>query len=103
MKLPLIVRRRTGRENDPFLGLQIGDRAGCSISGFSGIVTARVEYIDGCNQVLLQPSCDESGNYREARWFDVERVQLQEPGAVSFRGTKTGGELPLPSRPEAPK
>ncbi|HWA22287.1 MAG TPA: hypothetical protein VG735_07835 [Caulobacterales bacterium] len=36
----------------------IGKTITDSITGFCGVVIGRVEYITGCNQLLVQPPCD---------------------------------------------
>ena len=43
------------------------------ITGFSGVVTGRAEYLTGCRQYLLQAkSKDHKGG--EAIWFDEDRL-----------------------------
>jgi hypothetical protein len=57
------------------LGVTIED----SITGFTGIVTARCEYITGCHQLLVQPRVKNNGDFVESRWFDEDRCK-QLPG-----------------------
>ena len=45
------------------------------ITGFQGVATGISSYISGCTQVLLAPPIDDSGNLREAQWFDIQRLQ----------------------------
>lgn len=89
------VKRRAGA-NDPFRGLAMGDLARETLSGFSGVVSGRVEHIAGCNQVLLQPEVGADGAWRDAIWFDVERVSVIERGYSAIEGRSTGGEIPTP-------
>jgi hypothetical protein len=54
------------------LGLKVRDR----ITGFEGMVTGRVQYITGCNQLLVQPPVKKKGGtFEEARWFDEDRME----------------------------
>jgi len=55
-------------------GIKMGDRVKDSISGFSGIVIGRAEYLYGCVQILVQPeSLQEGGEPCESRWMDEQR------------------------------
>lgn len=89
------VKRRAG-DSDPFRGLAMGDLARETLSGFSGVVSGRVEHIAGCNQVLLQPEVGADGAWRDSIWFDVERVEVIERGYSAIEGRPTGGEIPTP-------
>lgn len=51
------------------LGTTVVDK----ITGFRGVVTGRVEYISGCNQLLVTPKSDKDGALNEAQWFDEQR------------------------------
>jgi hypothetical protein len=46
------------------------------VTGFVGVAVGHVEYITGCDQLLLVPSVDESGKLRESNWFDTQRCEL---------------------------
>ncbi len=65
-----------------------GVKAHDSITGFQGIVTGHCSYIDGTTQVRLTPRVDNSGNLREAQWFDQERILFGDDSTgeqVGFR------------------
>lgn len=47
-----------------------------SVTGFEGVATGHVEYITGCDQLLLVPSVDENGKLRDSNWFDTQRCVL---------------------------
>jgi hypothetical protein len=53
------------------LGMTVRD----SISGFEGIVTGRVEYITGCNQVLVCPKSKDN-KPAESSGFDEDRIEI---------------------------
>lgn len=46
------------------------------VTGFTGVATGAVQYITGCNQVLLVPKVDEQGKLRDSQWFDEQRLEL---------------------------
>lgn len=52
------------------LGTEVTDQ----ITGFKGMVTARCQYITGCNQYLVQPKVKKAGDFVESQWFDEDRV-----------------------------
>lgn len=45
------------------------------VTGFQGIAIGRVEYVSGCNQVLVQPVVI-NGEWKDSHWFDEERLIL---------------------------
>lgn len=55
-----------GKQN---LGLTVYDR----ITGFTGVITAHVTFITGCDQYCVQPPVKD-GAYVEGRYIDVHRV-----------------------------
>jgi len=68
------------------------------ISGFEGVVTAKCEYMTGCDQVVLKPrGLNEDGTERKGVWFDVEQVErvgddiLVLPNAAVQQREQRGG------------
>lgn len=59
----------------------LGCEASDEITGFTGVVTGRIEYLYGCNQWGLTPKCakptDQPG---DTRWFDEGRVRWTAQG-----------------------
>ncbi len=56
----------------PSIGKQATDR----ITGFWGTVTGYVQYITGCNQLLVSPRVRPDGNLDEPRWIDEQRLEI---------------------------
>lgn len=77
------------------LGFTLRDK----VTGFTGVATGHVEYITGCNQVLLVPKVDADGKLRESNWFDVQRCELLP---AEDQVTVDNGRTPGPDK-EAPK
>ena len=74
------------------LGMKVRD----VVSGFEGIATGRVEYINGCKQFLITPRVDKDGKYMEAQWVDQQRVEILDSEPVvkvsdSLAGGPSGG------------
>ncbi len=78
--------------------IQLGAHVRDKVTGFSGHVTGRAEYITGCAQVLVQPQVKESGEFVEARWFDETRLSVTEaaPVAIDDLQHDTGADAPAP-------
>jgi hypothetical protein len=67
------------------------------ITGFVGVAVARVEYISGCNQLLLSPkSIDNKAN--DAHWFDEQRCEVESTTArvVLVNGDTPGFDAAAP-------
>ena len=68
------------------------------ITGFTGVVIGRTEYLNGCVRVGVQPrKLDKDGKVKEIEWIDERQVEVL---AATFRGQPiepTGGPQPRPS------
>lgn len=77
--------------------LNLRDRVKDQITGFSGVVTGRCEYITGCTQLLVQPPVKDNGDFVESRWVDEDRLALAgEP--IEFTVKTAGPDKPAPKR-----
>lgn len=73
--------------------VKLGTKYKDSISGFSGIATARTTYMYGCVRVCLSPTkTDKEGHLLEDFWLD-------EPQLKDMRGRKVQSELDPPAGP----
>lgn len=50
------------------LGFKFKDR----VTGFEGVATGRIEYMTGCNQLLLVPAAKD-GEWKDGHWVDEQR------------------------------
>lgn len=62
--------------------IKLGCTAEDKVTGFRGVVTGRVEYLTGCNQVLLTPKVDKDGKSVDGAWFDEQRVTVDRETSV---------------------
>ena len=61
--------------------IQIGRKVRCRVTGFTGVVTARCEYLDQSPQVLIQPQASSDkdfSEYLDPEWVVEARVVIQE-------------------------
>jgi hypothetical protein len=78
---------------------KIGDIAKDNITGFSGLIDAKIEYLTGCTQFRLQPRELKDSKIQECVWFDENRLTTTEAGVLPRQVTDLGGPAPvLPAR-----
>lgn len=60
-------------------GLKLGDKARDKISGFTGVVVAMTEWLNGCLRITIQPQELKDGKPIENHTFDAEQIEIVEP------------------------
>lgn len=81
--------------------INLGDKAKDTITGLTGTVVSRHEYLNGCVRLALQPAELKDGKPVDSSVFDIQQIELIEaakPRAVD----PTGGPRDEPSRPSIP-
>ena len=63
----------------------------CRVTGFEGIATARVEYLNGCVQYCLKPKSTD-GKMPEGEYIDIGQLEVAGDG-ISLFVDPTGGEM----------
>lgn len=77
--------------------VHIGDRVTDTINHFSGLVTGRTEYLNGCRQFLVKPEkLDKNGKVNDGMWIDEQNLKVVDsqvlpdpflvPGAAAVAG-----------------
>jgi len=71
--------------------IKLGQKAKDKVTGFEGIIIARIEYLFGCNQYGLAPEAKDGKT--ETCWFDEGRITVLGNGILpeEVTGTKPGG------------
>lgn len=78
--------------------LNLGDKVKDKITGFTGIVTARLEYLNGCLRMQVTPDkLDKDGEMRDGMVLDVEQLVLIKAG-VHEPAPPGGGPMDDPVR-----
>ena len=75
--------------------IELGQKVKDNITGFEGLVVARIEYLNGCIQFQVQPSKLKDGKPLEAEWIDEQRLTTK--GKAERGGS--GDIPPLFSKP----
>lgn len=70
------------------------------VTGFTGILYGRTEYMSGCTQVLLLPQgVTAEGKRKDGDWFDEQRIELVGQERIELdNGTTPGGEKTAPTK-----
>jgi hypothetical protein len=79
------------------LGQKVIDR----ITGFTGTVTGKCEYISGCSQVLVAPRVGDDGAFKDSQWFDQQRLvpDATDTDLITLdNGPTPGADKPAPRR-----
>ena len=62
--------------------IKLGVLAKDKITGFEGIITAKIEYLTGCDQYCLSPKIDKDGKIPEGAYFDGARLEFVSSGIM---------------------
>lgn len=82
----------------------LGDLARDTVTGFTGIVVCRTEWLNGCWRTTLQPrGVTADGKTYPSETFDEFQLEVVEPRRFALGSKETGGPRPEPQRPVAPR
>jgi len=70
--------------------MKLGQKLRDKVSGFEGIATSRIEYLNGCVQFCLKPKSTD-GKMPEGEYIDIQQLEVVDDG-LSIKPKKTGGE-----------
>ena len=77
--------------------LKLGQEAKDKITGFKGILTARHQYITGCDQYAITPIKEKGKDLGDVYSFDEGRIEITGPG-INEKAVQTktkGGPQPV--------
>lgn len=69
----------------------LGKKLRCKVTGFTGIATAEVKYINGCTQYCVVPKVGKDNKRPDGEYIDIQQLEVVGDG-VSIIPTDTGGE-----------
>ena len=77
---------------------KLGDTLRDTVTGFTGVATSRVEYLNGCVQFCIKPQVDKDGKMVDGEYVDDGQLEVVVGiGAGtddSFPLKETGGLMP---------
>lgn len=68
-------------------GVEVKDK----VTGFTGKITGRVEYLTGCNQYIVQPPIKNDGEFTSGIWLDEHRLEQIGTAKIVLDEAKTKG------------
>lgn len=72
--------------------LKLGTKVKDIVTGVSGILTSRHEYLNGCVRYALHPGTDKDGKIMEEVVFDQAQLELIDEGvSEKIKPSQTGG------------
>ena len=71
--------------------ITLGDLVKDSVTGFTGIVVARTEWLHGCVRMSVQPQKLVDGKIVDTATFDVPQLILLKSASVKNGSSKNGG------------
>jgi len=73
--------------------INLGDKVKDTVTGFTGIAVARVNWLHGCDRIIIQPiGTDKDGKIFESQHFDEPQVIVIKAKAKKEGGHSTGGD-----------
>ena len=77
----------------------LGKKGKDKITGFTGILTARCEFLTGCNRYCIQPQELKDGKPIDSIYFDEAQIEILSDGISEkeVQGEKKGACSPNPS------
>lgn len=79
--------------------VSLGSKARDKITGLTGIVIARTEWLNGCRRITIQPQELKDGKPIDSCCFDEQQIEVLEESTMMAPATQPGGPMPSPSRP----
>lgn len=77
-------------------GIKIGDKVKDRVTGLTGIVVARTDWLNGCVRMVVQPQELKDHKPVEASSFDIEELILLEADALAPKPAERATNGPMP-------
>ncbi|HED05845.1 MAG TPA: hypothetical protein ENI61_04080 [Ignavibacteria bacterium] len=71
--------------------IKLGDKVRDKISGFTGIVVAKSEFLNGCIQCDIMPKCKTKDKMPEAQGIDIQSLEVIKNKPKKIKKSSTGG------------
>ena len=72
--------------------IKLGDKVVDKVTGFEGIATSKIEFLNGCIQYAVQPKgITSEGKMKEVEYIDGQQLEVIAPPKPKVKKSKTGG------------
>lgn len=79
---------------------KIGDEVRDGVTGFTGTVVARTEWLNGCIRLTVQPGkLNKEGGVKATETFDIEQLIVTKAGKHAPKPAERRTNGPMPSTP----
>ena len=75
------------------MGIKLGDKVRCKVTGFTGIAVARTEFLNGCIQFNVLPKADKKTKMPEEIGIDEGSLELVNKPKKKVIKRDTGGAM----------
>ena len=72
---------------------KLGDKVRDKISGLEGIITSKIEFLNGCIQYGIQPPVSENGDMREVEYIDEGQLERIKEKTTIIKQENVGGGI----------
>ena len=73
--------------------IELGNKVKDTVTGYEGIATARIEYLNGCIQYCVKPKIGKDGKMPEGEYIDEGELKDLGKG-IKAAPKETGGDMP---------
>lgn len=70
--------------------IKLGNKVRDKVTGFTGIATAKIEYINGCIQYCVKPKVAKDNTMSEGEYIDIDELEVIR-GGIKIKSTPSGG------------
>jgi len=74
--------------------IKLGSKVRDKITGFTGVATAKIEYLNGCVQICIRPPVGADNKMREHEYIDIDQIEVIDNGGTVWEKIEkkfTGG------------
>ncbi len=86
--------------------VKLGQRVKDWVSGFEGIATCKIEYLNGCVRVGVQGKSEKGSKIPDIEYVDIQQLKLVDEGILGIGldfPSERGGDRPNPTFFATPK
>lgn len=76
------------KETKTMSKIELGDEVKEKVTGYTGVVIAKTEWLTGCARYAIQPKMNKDGKIPEARDFDGAAISIIKKGKVKIKQTQ---------------
>ncbi len=73
-------------------GIALGNEVKDKVTGFTGIATSRIEYLNGCKQICIKPKMVKDSKMPDGEYIDIQQIEVVGEG-VDVAQKPTGGDM----------